>query len=189
MAKSKSLTETTTLVYELLFPLKTEERYRVWTATMALLGDTAPPAATQPLVTGDPIENARSAEPSRFGDKANSWMRQHQVSNEQLDQLYHIDNGSVELIATNVPGKSLRIKTINCYLLAGIRSLLATDEAKFADREAIEFCHLTNAYDKNNHTTNRTAVGNRASGDRASGFTLTVPGLRDAAKLIKEMGA
>ena len=42
MAKSKSITEITTQVYDLLFPLEKEERHRVWTATMALLGDTAP---------------------------------------------------------------------------------------------------------------------------------------------------
>ena len=73
-------------------------------------------------------------------------------------------------------------------MLVGIKNLIQNDEAKFADKEAMEFCQRTMSYDKNNHTVHRQALSSRVSGDRSSGFALTVPGLRDAAKIVKEMG-
>jgi hypothetical protein len=78
---------------------------------------------------------------------------------------------------------------LNCYLLIGIRGLLASDDASFSDREAVEFCQQVNAHDAANHAANRSTLGPRMTGTRAAGFKLTVPGLRDAATLVKSMTA
>ena len=180
----KSLPQITMEVYELLKPLQSADRMRALNATLALLGESSQGLGEM----SGRNSNGNDKEPTHgndLGEKARRWMRQNQVSQTAIDHVFHIDGSSVVLIVTNVKGKSRREKTLNCYLMVGVRNLLANDEARFADKEAIEFCHLTDAYDKNNHTVNRNAIGNLVSGGRSTGFVLTVPGLRDAANLIK----
>lgn len=189
---SKTTTQAAGLLVETLEPFSSEDRMKCIRAAMVLLGEDGglPLGKTESHAEHRqaPVVNGRLGEPTIGGEKLRRWMVQHQVTEDQLNQIYHI-NGTVELIADAVPGRSKKDKTINCYLLVGVRALIQNDEPKFADKEAMEFCQITLAYDKNNHTANRQALSNRASGDRVSGFTLTVPGLRDAANLIKEMGA
>lgn len=193
MGKENPITEVTTKIYSLLESLDSADRRKCISAAMVLLDEDvlnlgpSRSVATigQPVIQNtavDWVEGDRA-----FGEKANRWMLQYKITRSQLDQIFHIDDNRVELIIDAVPGQSKREKTVNCYLLVGIRNYLQADEPKFADREALEFCHMTQCYDKNNHTANRQSLSNRVSGDRTTAFTLTVPGLRDAANLIKEI--
>ncbi len=192
MSVKESTTKALMSIVEVLEPLEPTERRRCINAAMVLLGEDhehitigSQKSAKRPGVADDDGTDMESS--GIFGEKASRWMVQHKISESQLHNVFHINGGNVELIADSVPGRSRRDKTINCYLLVGIRGLLRTDEPRFADKDAIEYCQVTHSYDKNNHTTFRQALSNRVSGDRQSGFTLTVPGLRDAALLIKEM--
>lgn len=192
MAKTTGITNVTAAMFDLLEPLESEDRKKCVKAAMVLLGEDFAVAASPEV--GPPAETVGTgnghvavASTRQLGEKVKRWMVQHKVTDAHLDQIYHID-GTVELIAHSVPGATKKEKTINCYLLVGVRSLIQNDEPKFSDKEGMEFCQITQAYDKNNHTTNRQALSNRVSGDRRTGFTLTVPGLRDAANLIKSMG-
>ncbi len=187
---SKPITQVTTELYELLEPLPSDDRRRSLAAAMALLNEEFDLGGKKQAGRSQGGDRTRRETPdvgTGLGDNATRWMIQNKLNREALDQMFHINSGKTELIASDVPGKSRKEKTVSCYLLVGIRNLLSSDEPQFGDKEALEFCHLTDAYDKNNHTANRNALGNRVSGDRTSGFNLTVPGLRDAAKLIKEM--
>jgi hypothetical protein len=183
-----TITETMGELYELLKPLDADERNKCLQAVMILLGE-----PVQGVVKNTPSASAGVSSTSTVrdeeigGERLKKWMIQHKLGRDEIDQLFHIDGDMVELIEDSVPGRSKRDMTINCYLLVGIRNLIQSDEPKFEDKEALDYCHVTQAYDKNNHTKHRQSLGNRVSGDRASGYGLTVPGLRDAARLIKAM--
>ena len=181
-----------------LEPLESIDRMKCVRAALVLLGEDEQSVSSKGSGSArQPVDAAVNDSDSRvrvnsdvlrqFGDQARRWMVKHKVTEDHLDQVFHVDGNSVELIADQVPGSSRREQTVNCYLLVGVRNLLQADEAKFPDKEALEFCQITHSYDKNNHTTHRQSLSNRVSGDRKQGFALTVPGLRDAAKVIKEM--
>lgn len=187
---AKSLTDTVTALYGILEPMAPEDRDRALRAALVLVGDPMPSIAQKlPGADGNRISAASSDFGPTFGPTAQRWLTQNQISRESLDNLFHISNDDAVPIFSSVPGASRREQTVNCYLLTGIRRLLATDEAMADDKEAVDLCQQVGAYDKNNHTSNRKSLGARVTGSRGTGFKLTVPGLREAARLIKMMGS
>jgi hypothetical protein len=112
-------------------------------------------------------------------------MKQHQVAAEALQEVYDIEPGNVQIIANSVPGDSSAEQTKNCYLLTGIRALLATDDPTFQDADAVELCQDMKCYNSPNHAKHRAEVA--LTGDKKSGFKLAMPGLRAGAELIKQM--
>jgi hypothetical protein len=189
MSSKLPLTQVTVSLFDLLEPLEAAERTRAINAAFALLGQ---PWETQGGTNGsgapsagdhrEDLGNGASLKPN-----AERWRKQYQISNAAIENIYHIDGDEVTIISTQVPGSSKRERSANCYLLVGVRNLLANNDASFTDREAVEFCQQVNAHDSANHAANRASLGPRITGTRATGFKLTVPGLRDAAALIKSM--
>lgn len=180
-----------TKVYELLLPLDSDERMRVISSTLTLLGEQQAGVtlghgrtpSQESFGTPGLLSTAEGANPDV---RVQRWMSQNGVPQSKLEEVFHLAGDSVELIASDVPGKSKREKTVNCYLLVGLRAFLS-GAAKFSDNEALAFCQHMKAYDRNNHTENRKALGNKVSGGRAEGFTLSAPGLRAAAELLREL--
>jgi hypothetical protein len=171
-------------IYNLLFPHDSELRRRVMQSAMTLLGeDAVQPAA--PLA--DVQSTSGVFEDLRLGPKASKWIQRHAVTRQMLDEVFHLTGDRIDIIASSVPGASKREMTVNCYLLCGIRGLLKDDVPSIDESEAVSVCKRLTAYDKNNHTTNRLAVGNKMSGSRPT-FTLTGPGEAAAADLVKQMG-
>jgi hypothetical protein len=118
--------------------------------------------------------------------RAQIWMRRHSLTEETLDQVFHIDDekGTVELIAP-VLGSTKREQSINCYVLTGLMELLRVDDPRFSDETAVALCREQSCYDGANHSQTRQMFGNRLSGSKAAGWTLTQPGLDAAANLVK----
>lgn len=183
---AKTLPQVVTDIYNLLNPLESDDRQKVFSSVMTLLGESAVPK--MPLASG----SGKDMDPERgvsFGVKALRWMKQNGVTSEMLEEIYHAEDGHVEIIASSVPGKGKKGPSTNCYLLAGIKALLKTDEAKFQDAEAVELCKHMGCYDQANHAATRSGLGNITSGTKNTGFTLPAPGLRAAADLIKVMSS
>jgi len=172
-------------IYDLLDPLESSDRTKVLQGVLGLLGASA--------VSESPITPAGAPSPSGLGSsaisrrvsgpKAQAWLRKHLVTDEQLERVFHFD-GKVELIATP-PGGNKREQTVNAYILLGLQHLLQDDEPKFSEEAAVDLCKRLGCYDSPNHAQTRTKFGNRVTGSKASGFTLTVPGLDEAANLVK----
>jgi hypothetical protein len=114
-------------------------------------------------------------------------MKQHQVTAAMIEEVFHSQDGTVEVIATEVPGNSKQAQSRNCYLLLGIQELLHTDSPTFQDKDAVALCKHMRCYDSPNHNKVRKELG--LSGEKKRGFTLTAPCLRDAAALIKSMAS
>lgn len=181
------LTDTVAELYGILEPLDAADRDRALRAALVLLGDSLPPNAAANEPRTQSLDH--SLGPADLGPMAVRWITQNQISRSTLDDLFHVDGSEAVPIFSSVPGMSKREQTANCYLLAGVRRLIAADEAAIDDKEAVELCQQVGAYDKNNHTSNRKSLGGRVTGSRDTGFKLTVPGLREAARLVKMMAS
>lgn len=182
VAKTKSLPEVVRGVYDLLEPLESEDRKKVVGSVMTLFGDETPAISKGEAQVGGEFDGA-----ARFGSKAKRWMKQNEISEIAIEDVFHGEGNEVEVIASDIPGRGKRGKTHNCYLLTGIRLLLATDEATFSENEAVALCRNMGCHDRANHAKSRSELGNIVAGSKSSGFKLPAPGLRAAATLIKSM--
>lgn len=176
-----------TQIYSLLEPLEPELRRRAIKAALTLLGDEG--AMSNP--TASPKQNAgenADESPVAYPAKAKLWMRSHNVTEAQINEVFHIDNGTVSIIASELPGNSDAEKTIEAYILVGLSQLLQSGDPKFDDKAGRDACETLGCYQGNNHATIlKDKKGNALAGSKASGWNLTGPGLKTAAELIKIM--
>lgn len=176
MAKVKP-SDVVTKIVDLLTPLAPEDRTRVISASLTLLGE----APTHRTVTGvAAADNSSTAEQESAATniKARVWLRQNQISNEQLASGFHSSDGKTEVIVADIPGKNNKEKTLNAYVLTGIAKLLENGEPKFTDKEARSVCTSAGCYDRPNHATILKGKGNWFTGSKEKGWVLTAPGLK-----------
>lgn len=171
-----TIPEAAVALFDILEPFEPDARKRLLSGVIGLLGD--PPSSFAQSEQEPEIELS-------VGPSARRWLSHNNLTETQIEQVYFFSDGRVDLIADRVPGQTKKERTVNVYLLIGVRTLLQSEAAVIDDAEAVAFCKRIGAYDKNNHTANRNALGNRATGSRTAGFTLTTPGLDAAATSIK----
>lgn len=170
-------------IVELVGPLDADDRQKIFGSVFALLGEA-------PLHDGDP-ERRQGAErnnnqvEAEVPAKVKTWLRQNEVGSAALEQAFHIEKGKASYIGGDMPGRSLKEKTINAYVLAGLANFLSTGEAKFTDNTARLACSDAGCYDAPNHVRYVKAKSNYFTGSKDKGWTLTAPGLKYAASLIK----
>jgi hypothetical protein len=172
-------------LYDLLEPVDPADRKKAIKATMTMLGD----AADLPLDRGGKSGDADDDGDSDLPAKARQWMKKYDVTQEHLNHVFHVENGTAEVIAHEAPGSSTKAKTINGYVLTGISQLLAKGEAKFDDKTARAVCKTMGCFNEGNHATYMKEKGNVLGGSKDSGWTLTGPGLKSGADLIKELAS
>jgi hypothetical protein len=176
-----------TKLVEVLQPLPSEDRIRAIRAAMILLGESQ---SGVPRLAADTEEEAKE-QGDELGDlppRARSWMKQNEISTTQLQHVFHIGDEEVEVIA-GVPGKSKKDQTYNAYILAGLGQLLVTGNATFQDRQARALCESSGCYDSANHAVHLRNRGNEFTGTKDKGWTLTAPGLRRAAEIVRELNS
>lgn len=182
-------TKALTTIIDALTPLSSEERHRTVGAAMIFLGETV--AAPQ----------RKNAEAGKTGDKPSDdddtdgqyspfilkWMKQHSVSAEELDQVFHFGpENSFDLL--HAPGKSKKEQTLNTYILTGLGHYLAsTGDRSFDDATARAFCERIGCYDQANHAAHLKSRGPEFTGEKSRGYGLTNPGIRRGAALVKEV--
>lgn len=173
---TKSLAEIVGTIVSELSPLGSEERKRAVHAAMTLLGEQS---TGSPMASADQsrLDGAETLPP-----RVRAWMRQSGLSMNQIQQVFHIDNGTVEVIA-EVPGRNNREKVRNAYVLTGVSSFLLTGEQRFDDVAARALCERFGIYDSTNHAKYMKG-GNEFTGSKDRGWTLTSPGLKQAAVVV-----
>jgi hypothetical protein len=177
---TKTLAEIVGTIVKELTPLESEERRRAVHAAMTLLGEEATKLPLAVVERNEP-EFAETLSP-----RVRTWMRQNDLSMDELQQVFHIENGTVEIIA-GIPGKSNKEKVRNAYILTGISSFLSSGEQRFDDAAARGLCERVGIYDPTNHS-KYMKDGNEFMGSRAQGWTVTIPGLKAGAHIIKGIG-
>jgi hypothetical protein len=171
--------EALSVVVKALTSLSADERARVLRAAMAMLGESS--ASASEALLEEPVGNL-----SGLSQRARVWMKQNSVTAEQLQQVFHLSEAGAETIA-GIPGKSKKEQTYNVYILTGLGQLLITGNASFDDKAARDQCEKSGCYDAANHSVHLRNRGNEFTGSKEKGWTLTAPGLKRAAALVKEM--
>ena len=175
-------------IVEQLEGLTTEERKRAIAGTLAILGESAlqsfaPLREHADKGTGEASEHAQYE--THVPPLAQSWIKKIQVTQEQLEEIFHVENGKVTLILGEAIGKGKRQQTINTYILTGAAAMLATGSADFTDDVGRQNCINIGCYDAPNHGKYLKEFGNKITGSKTSGWKLTAPGLMAAAALLK----
>ena len=122
MAKIKTA-DITGKIVDLLTPLESADRHRVVQAAFTLLGETDLNLSQQDR---DGKKGKNEGESDR-PPKVRLWIRQNDLTSDQLDQIFPTTPDGTEVIC-NVPGKNKKEKTINAYVLTGAASLLSSGE-------------------------------------------------------------
>ncbi|WP_377828844.1 hypothetical protein ACFKHW_38095 [Bradyrhizobium lupini] len=117
--------------------------------------------------------------------KARQWMKKYDITEEQIGHVFHVEGETAQVIAHEAPGGNGKQKTINAYILTGAAALLSSGEAKFNDKSAREVCKNMGCLNDTNHSTYIKERGNVIGGSKDAGWTLTGPGLKSAADLVK----
>ncbi len=182
---SKPLPEIVGEIYALLEPLESEDRKKVVSSALTLMGEQSTPK--NPVTGSSGLNESDDTGESECGPKVKRWMKRNNISLEHIEELFHIENGVVEIIAGDIPGSGKKQQTERCYLLSGIRSYLETDEPKFTESEVVELCKHMGCHDSANHYKTRGGLGKYVAGKKQTGFTLPAPGLKAAAALVVQL--
>jgi hypothetical protein len=184
MEKSAPIDAMTKIV-EVLAPLSTEDRARVIRAAMALLGDPQSSVASRVGVEESTVEQGGGF--INLSPRARAWMKQNGISAEELQQVFHLAEDGCEFIAAHVPGKNKKEQTYNAYVLTGLAQLVFAGNPAFQDKRARALCETFGCYDSANHSAYLRDRGNEFTGTKDKGWTLTAPGLKRAAELVREL--
>ncbi|MEJ8820038.1 hypothetical protein [Lacibacter sp. H407] len=183
MTKLK-LTDVTTKIVDLLLPFESEERHRVMQASFTLLGEVNIKSKSKDNGSEEGEENEVG---NGFSRLVTTWMKQNGITNEAISEVFHIDGEKADVIASDIPGKFLKTKTINAYVLQGIADFLTSGIPNFDDKTARSLCENSGCYDTKNHAKYIREKGNVFTGSADSGWKLTSPGLKHGASIIKEI--
>lgn len=177
MSQNKSMDNLGTIV-GVLSPLTSEERARLVRAAFVLLGDD--PSATSMAPT------EQGAVMTGLPAKALAWMKQNGITTDQLQQAFHVADGTADFIGT-LPGANKKEQTYNAYVVAGISQLLLKGDPSFDDKTARALCTNAGCYDSANHSSHLKGRGNEFTGSKEKGWTLTAPGLKRGAEIVKQL--
>ncbi|MDD5586180.1 MAG: hypothetical protein PHY92_04385 [Alphaproteobacteria bacterium] len=163
-----------------LEPLSSEDRGRIMQAAFRFFAE-----KPEAVVKDHIVENIEVGEVGALPSQAQSWMKKNGLTAENIQQVFLIKGEDVEVIASKISGKNTQIKTLNCYLLAGLARLFSKGERSFEDKSARKLCEHFGCYDSTNHSKYMKEKGNVISGSKSKGWTLTGPGLVKGAELVK----
>ena len=169
-------------IVDMLTPFESDQRQRIITAVLAILGESIGPTTNSHKTDQKvDIEGDAGALPS----KAITWMKQNDIKLEQIQQAFHIADGVCEFISSHIPGKNDKEQTHNAYILTGLGKLLSAGDTKFTDKDARALCINAGCYNATNHATYMKDKGNSLTGSKATNWSLTAPGLVQAALIVK----
>ena len=171
--------------------LTPDEQKRAIAGLLAIRGETAlqigASKSDSPPFNGGGEFN-KNAPHEQVGDVSSvgrNWIKKNNLTQAQIEEVFHVEKGKVTLILGAGIGKSKREHTINSYLLTGAAMMLETGSSDFADDIARQNCITIGCYDAPNHSKYLKEFGNKITGSKSGGWKLTAPGLTTAASLLK----
>lgn len=189
-------------VYEALKSLEEKAQRRVldYVANMLGLGSALPPPARTNdnefpgnLDTESASVDAKSdaLESSVDGAEGISpialkWMKRSGLSTKDLAKLFSLGGDEIDLVAKDVPGKSVKGRARNVILLKGMAAYLGAGAARITHDQIKEACIHYKAFDSTNFATHLKSIAAEVSGNKESGFSLTARGMASATEVIQE---
>jgi hypothetical protein len=185
MAKAQpKIAVVATKIFDLLTPLASDDRRKVLASALALLGETLPSPPGN-AGTGDHGGDQNLGD---FVPRVKNWLKQNQLTVAQINEAFHLENGTAKFIG-EAQGKNAKEQTLNAYILAGLAAFLGTGEAKFYEKSAVALCKDLGCHNTANHAAYLKGHGKEFTGSKTQGWTLTAPGLRRAAELVKTVAS
>lgn len=86
-----------------------------------------------------------------------------------------------------VPGTGKKAQTLAMYHFVGLGTYLETGKRDFSDATARQHCKNYGCYDQANHASILDDKHPAFTGDKSTGWLLTVPGIKVAAAMLKEV--
>src|SRR5262245_47083049 len=110
ISMTKTLAEIVGVIVNELTPIGSDERKRAVQAAMRLLGEEQikPPRSES--------EQSKMDGAEALPPRSVVWMRQNEISMEQLQHAFFIQDGTIEIIA-QIPGNNNKEKVRNAYIL------------------------------------------------------------------------
>jgi hypothetical protein len=177
--------ETLIAIINVLAPLSSEQRQRTVAAAMMFLGE-APLQKPRQETSGGSTDNNNGDGEAGYSTHIAKWMKQNEVSAEELDQTFHFhESGTFDLL--HAPGNSKKEQTLNTYILTGLGKYLAANDRSFDDATARGFCETIGCFDRANHAAILKGKGGEFSGDKTKGYSLTNVGVKRGEALVKEV--
>jgi hypothetical protein len=174
-------TQALTHIIKILQPLTSEERHRNIHAALTFLGE-QPHAVAVKQPDAHQQHSVDGLQPPDIVAR----MKQYGITYEQAERVFDFRaDGTFSIL--DVPGKGKREQSLNMYVLTGLGTFLATGERKFADDLARTNCDTHSCLDSPNHAKTLGGKHPEFNGDKASGWSITVPGIRRGAQLVKEV--
>jgi hypothetical protein len=174
-------TQALTQLIKILQPLASEDRHRNIDAALTFLGE-KPHAMAVKQPDAHPQNTVDGQQPPGIAGR----MKQYGITHEQAERVFDFRaDGTFAIL--DVPGKGKREQTLNMYVLTGLGTFLATGERQFADDLARDNCDTHSCLDTPNHSKYLGSKHPEFNGDKASGWSITVPGIRRGAELVKEV--
>lgn len=173
-------------IVDVLQPLDSPDRKRAVLGALHFLEeDWVPLPQVKGAVQVEATEQSSEME-GAFPAAVKQWMKKNELTAEEVENVFHFEDGKVNIIA-DLPGKGKRENTTVLYILLGLGTYIFTGERKFADSDARDACSKHSAYDSNNHAGTMAALKSELTGDKKAGWTITMPGLKRGAALVKEL--
>lgn len=178
-------------IVDALKPLKSEERLRTVEAALHYLGEEPLKAAGSNTSKDASKASAQTQESMHqnldYPPNVAAWLKQHNVSTDHLDRMFHFAEDGTFAIH-DVPGSSAKQKSLNVYLLTGLGTFIATGKRTFSDEVARSHCQTLGCYDRGNLAKHlKNYKGGEFTGDKKKGYSITNPGLKRGATLVKEL--
>jgi hypothetical protein len=174
-------TQALTQLIKILQPLTSDERHRNIDAALTFLGEKPFTAAVK-----QPDAQNQDAVDGHQPPGIAARMKQYGITHEQVERVFDFRaDGTFAVV--DVPGKGKREQTLNMYILTGLGTFLATGERQFSDSLARSNCDTHSCLDAPNHAKYLGSRHPEFNGDKASGWSITVPGIRRGAALLKDV--
>jgi hypothetical protein len=186
---SKTVAVAVPKLVQVLTSLTPEGRKRAIASALMIFGEV-------PLSKSPPEEDKKdpkndSVSSDGVSAKAIAWMKNNQITRQELEHVFSIDKDSIDVIAAKLLEKTKSKQTVQAYVLCGVANFLRTGEMGFSDANARSLCARVGCYDGKNHSGNigSKKLGNLIGGTMESGWKITNPGLTEGAKLIKQLAS
>ncbi len=167
-----------------------EARSRVLAWVVAKHGGRTQP--TVPFQASRAVHQARRAEENatELSKPAQLWLKRSGIEDDdRLAAIVSVDQSDIDVVASDIPGDSVKARMHNVFLLRGVAEYLKGGEFKFTDEQIRSTCRHYGAYDADNFSQYLKSFEGEVSGTRKTGYALTAKGQRAAVQLLRAMVA